>query len=337
MSSLSWRGARRRDAIALLASSALTWPIAAPAQPSRTYRLAILTLAAPLDEAAEAISGFFRELRRSGYEEGKNLTIKRLSADGQTDRHGGMVREAVEWRPDVILAVGLRFMRLLKEAQVPIPVVGITSDPVAHGLVASLSHPGGSMTGVSLDAGIEVLGKRLEYLKEIAPHITRVGYLAPLPGWEGLHQQTMQAVAERSSVALFGPPLQSPIQEPEYRRVLASMALSLVDAVFVSDYGENYTSRRVIAELAAEHKFPTMHPYRGYVDVGGLMEYAIEFTDLFQHAANLISRILKGEHPGTIPFVQPTKFVLRINSTVAKALGLTIPPTLLARADEVIE
>ena len=330
MSNLYRLAPRRRDAIALLTGSALTWPIAAPAQPSRTYRLVILTLAAPLDEGTEAISGFFQELRRSGYEEGKNLSIKRLSASGETDRHAGMVREAMEWRPDVIFAVGLRFMRLLKEAQVATPVVGITSDPVAHGLVASLSHPGGSMTGVSLDAGIEVLGKRLEYLKELAPHIARVGYLAPLPGWEGLHQQTMQAVAERSGVAFLGPPLQSPIQGPEYRRVLTRMAASSVDAVFVSDYGENYTNRQIIAELAAEHKLPTMHPYRGYVDVGGLMEYAIEFTDLYRHAAESISRILKGEHPESIPFIQPTKFVLRINSKVAKALGLTIPPTLLA-------
>jgi putative ABC transport system substrate-binding protein len=228
-------------------------------------------------------------------------------------------------------------LRVLKDANTTTPIVGMTSDPVGHGLVASLARPGANMTGVSLDAGMEILGKRLELLREIAPNMIRVGYLAPLPGWEGLHQQAMQGLAQNAAMKLVGPPLQSPINETEYRRVFEAMAQAHVDAVFVSDYGENFTHRAVIAQLAAEHRFPTIHPYGGYVEVGGLMEYATDLGALWRELADLTIRILNGQSPVELPFRQPSKFSLRLNAKTANALGLTIPPTLLARADEVIE
>jgi putative ABC transport system substrate-binding protein len=248
-----------------------------------------------------------------------------------------MIREAVALQPDVIFAVGIRFMRILKETASTIPVVGIATDPVGHGLVQSLARPGGNMTGVSLDAGTEIIGKRLELLREIAPRVTRVGYLAPKAGWEGLHGGAMHRLASQAGVTIIGPPLESPLQQTEYRRVFAAMAAGRADAVFVSDYAENFGNRRLIAELAAAHRLPAIHSLTGFVEVGGLMEYAPDLRDVFSEAAALISRIFKGESPAEMPFVQPTKFALRVNANTARALGLSIPPTLLARADEVIE
>ena len=193
------------------------------------------------------------------------------------------------------------------------------------------------MTGVSLDAGVEIVGKRLELLKEIDPRIERVGYLAPQAGWEGLHREAMERLARSADIALVGPPLRSPVQEAEYRRVFAAMAEQGIQAVFVSDYAENFGNRQLIANLATAFRLPSIHALTGFVEVGGLMEYAPDLRDVFSEAAALISRILKGERPADMPFVQPTKFALRINANTAKDLGLTIPPTLLARADEVIE
>jgi putative ABC transport system substrate-binding protein len=311
-------------------------------QRERKYRIVVLSLSVASAELTESGSfpqwrAFFKELRRFGYEEGRNLSIVRLSAEDRAERHPELIREAVALQPDVIFAVGLRFMRLLKQTISTSPVVGIATDPVGHKLVESLARPGGNMTGVSLDAGVELLGKRLELLKEMEPRITRVGYLAPQPGWEGLHGEVMERLARQAGLALLGPPLESPLQEPEYRRVFAIMANSGADAVFISDYAENFGNRRVIGELAAAHRLPAIHALPGYVEVGGLMEYAPDLGDVFKEAAALIDRILKGESPTNIPFVQPTKFALRINLKAAMALGLTIPPTLLARADEVIE
>ena len=330
---------RRRDLITTLLLSIFS-SAASAQRHQKSYRIVILNLTLRTEELHEfgpfpQYTAFFGELRRNGFDEKQNLLVERLSAQGDADQHPQMVRKAVALQPNVIFAVGIRFMHLLK--QTTVPVVGIATDPVGHGLVDSLARPGGNMTGVSLDAGVEIVGKRLELLKEIDRSVERVGYLAPQAGWEGLHREAMERLARSLGMALVGPPLQSPLQEAEYRRVFAAMAERGAQAIFVSDYAENFGNRHLIANLAAEFRLPSIHALTGFVEVGGLMEYAPDLRDVFSEAATLISRILQGESPAEMPFVQPTKFALRVNANTAKALNLTIPPTLLARADEVIE
>ena len=190
----------------------------------------------------------------------------------------------------------------LKAANAAIPVVGITSDPVGYGLAASLSHPGGNMTGVSIDAGIEILGKRVQLLMEAVPKASKFAYLAPPMGWEGNYGNAMRESASRVGIALVGPPLNSPIDESEYRRVLAAMIQQGVDVLFVSEYGENYTNRQLIAELAAARGLPAMHPYRGFVDVGGLMEYAVDLAELHRHGAMIVDRSSRARKRATFLF-----------------------------------
>ena len=327
----------------LIGLAAVAAPLAARAQQGRkTYRIAILSLATdPADMTESSTNPIFRalfqELRRLGYVEGQNLVVERRSGLGRSERYPEIAREAVALNPDLIYATGLRLMLPLKAANAAIPVVGITSDPVGYGLAASLSHPGGNMTGVSIDAGIEILGKRMQLLMEAVPKTSKVAYLAPPMGWEGNYGNAMREIASRVGIALVGPPLNSPIDESEYRRVLAAMIQQGVDVLFVADYGENNVNRQLIAELAAARGLPAIHPYRGFVDAGGLMEYAADWADLNRHGATIVDRIFKGEKAGDIPFYQPTKFELRINLKTARALALELPPSLLARADEVIE
>jgi putative ABC transport system substrate-binding protein len=219
--------------------------------PEKPYRIVILNLTLRADELNEFgpfphYRAFFQELRRRGFDEKQDLVVVRLSAEGDTNRHSQIVGEAVAIHPDAIFAVGTRFMRLLKEVTTTAPVVGIATDPAGHGLIDSLARPGGNMTGISLDAGVEIVGKRLELLKEIDPRIERVGYLAPQFGWDGLHGEAMERLARTKGITLVGPPLQSPIEAAEYRRVFAAMAEQRAHAVFVSDYAENLGNRHLI-------------------------------------------------------------------------------------------
>jgi putative tryptophan/tyrosine transport system substrate-binding protein len=216
--------------------------------------------------------------------------------------------------------------------------VGTTSDPVASGLVANLSRPGGNITGFSIAPSDEILGKQLQLLREAAPNASRVAFLAPRrPGEEDRWHRVARAAGERLGLTLVFALLDSPLQEPEYRRVFGAMAAERVQALFVPDYMEHFPSRRVIVELARRDRLPAIYPYREFVDVGGLLSYGVNNADLFRQVAGYVDRILKGANPGDLPYQLPTKFELVINLKTAKALGLTIPPSLLPRADEVIQ
>jgi ABC-type uncharacterized transport system substrate-binding protein len=218
-----------------------------------------------------------------------------------------------------------------------IPIVTITSDPVALGLATSLARPGGNVTGFTVDTGIEVVGKRLELLKETIPRATRIAFLASQQAWDGMWGQVMRESAERTGVASIAATVGDPIGEPEYRRAFAVMAKERAQALVVTDHAEGFANRELIVELAAQARLPAIYAYDAFVEAGGLMAYAIERADLRRRVAGYIDRILKGASPAELPFQQPTKFELVINLKTAKALGLTISPSLLARADHVIE
>ena len=280
---------------------------------------------------------FFEELSRLGYVEGQNLGVERYSAEGRPERYAELTRDVVNTHPDLIFALSTRLSLDFKMATATIPIVTIMGDPIAMGLVASIARPGGNITGVTVSAGLELIGKRIEILVEAMPKLSTVGYLVSRPYWEDLRGAAAREAAKRAGISLKAAVLGSAFNEAEYRRVFRSMEQDRADALIVSDDAEHVTNRATIVELAAKGRIPTIYPFREFVEVGGLMAYSIDLADIYRRVANVIDKIVKGANPGDIPFYRPTKFELSINLKTAKALGLEMPAMLLARANEVIE
>jgi len=333
---------KRRDFITLLGGAAVAWPLAARAQQlANQPRIAIFHPAIPTTLLTETGGGsawraFFGELRRLGYVEGKNLIIERYSAEGHHERYADMAREIVTRNPDLIVTGTNPVVIAFMAATSTIPVVAFMLDPLKAGLVTSLARPDGNLTGITLDAGIEIWGNRLEMLKEAIPSMAKVAFLGMRDGWEGSSGQVLREVGDRLGISLaFMLPQQG--TPSEIGRVFAVMAQERPDAVLVSGEGDLYAHRKLIAELAEKHRLPAMCPYRDYVEAGGLMAYAVDLAELLRRMADDVHQILKGAKPGDIPIYQATKFELLINLKTAKALRLEMPSTLLARADEVIE
>jgi putative tryptophan/tyrosine transport system substrate-binding protein len=332
---------KRRDFVAgvLLA---VTIPHARAQQHSKVYRLAFAAPSTPITEMKES-SGhpvyppLFEQLKRLGCIEGRNLVVERYSGDWRSENYPELAHRVVRSMPDLIFILTGRLTRFFKEATGTIPIVALTADPIAFGLATSLARPDGNITGIVVDAGKEIEGKRIELLREMVPGASRLAYISPRAMWESPFGAEARDTAGRAGVSLLGIPLESPIQEAEYRRAFAAAAAGDVAGLIIPDNEEHVTYRRLIVKLAEEARMPTIYPNHEFVELGGLMSYGIDFSSLIRLAANDIDLILKGAKPGDIPFQLPTKQELFINVTVAKALGLTIPPSLLARADEVIE
>jgi putative ABC transport system substrate-binding protein len=333
---------RRREFIGNLIGTAVAWPLAASAQQAaKVYRLAIVNTSAPVKEMNETSSSSYRalfgELRRLGYVEGQNLIVERYSAEGNRAIWAELAREVVRQQPDLIFANSTRMILRLKEATASIPIVGSMGAPVAWGAVDSLARPGGNITGVSADAGLELWGKRPGLLRELIPTGSRVGFLVSRDLAGSPEVAAVQEAAKQVGISLVGPPLESPIQESEHRRVFDVMTQERADALIVGDQSEHGTYSRLIIKLAEESRLPAIFPYRFWAERGGLMVYGIDGADLWRHAAGYIARILKGAKPSELPIDQGTKIELVINLKTAKTLGLTVPQILLAGADEVIE
>jgi putative ABC transport system substrate-binding protein len=332
----------RRRFIALLGATAATWPLATRAQQRATQpRIAIFHPAIPTTLLTETGGGsawpaFFRELRRLGYVEGQNIIIDRYSADGHHERYAGLAADIVNSNPDLIVTGTNPVVTTFRRATSTIPVVAFMLDPLKAGLVSNLARPGGNLTGITLDPGIEIWWKRLEMLKEAIPSTTKAAFLAMRDGWEGPSGQFLRDASERLGISLVSV-LPNTGTPTEIQRVFAAMAQQELDALLVSGEGDLYAHRQLIVELAEKHRMPTMCPYRDYVDGGGLMAYTVDLPELLRRMAGDVHQVLNGANPGDIPIYQPTKFELLINLRTAKALGLVLPPSLLARADEVLE
>ena len=332
---------RRRDFITALGTAA-TWPLAARAQqPTKMKRVAFVIPAAKVSDIT--VSGmpffraFFEELSRLGYVEGQNLGVERYSGEGRTERYAELARDVVNTHPDLILALGARLSLDFKTATTTIPIVTLVIDPIALGLVASIARPGGNITGITIAGGLEIIGKRIGLLVEAVPKLSSLGYLATRSYWEDARGEAAREAAKRAGISLKVALLGSALNEAEYQRVFMSMEQDRVSAFVVSEEPEHVTNRATIVELAAKGRFPTIYPFREFVEDGGLMAYSINQVDVYRRVASLIGKILGGANPGDIPFYQPTKFELSINLKTAKALGLEMPAMLLGRADEVIE
>src|SRR5262249_40986044 len=332
---------RRRDVVTLIGGAA-AWPFAAGAeQPTTPHRRGIFHPAIPPTLLTETGGGsawraFFSELRRLGYVEGGNLIIERYSAEGQHERYADIAREIVIRRPDVIVTGTNPVMAVFNAATRTIPVVAFMLDPLHAGLVTNLIRPGGNITGITLDPGIEVWGKRLEILKEAIPSTAKAAFLGMRGGWEGSSGQVLRDAASRLSISLvFTLPEQGTPSEIE--RAFAEIEQQRPDALLVSGEGDLYANRQLIAELSVKKRLPAMCPYRDHVEAGALMGYAVDLAELLRRMADDVHQILKGAKPGDIPIYQPTKFELVINLKTAKTLGLTLSRELLTRADELID
>ncbi len=330
---------RRREFVALVASSALFLPLAAWAQQlKKVYRIAILHPSHSVADLTETSSlnyyrAFFDELRRLGYVEGQNIVIERYSGGGHIEGYAELARSVVARNPDLVFAVTPSMARPVKEATSAIPIVAVTSDPVEAGLVPSLARPGGNLTGVSVDPGLEIWGKRFQLFREAVPTISKMGILALRQTKE---RAALLSTVEQAGVPVVGASLEDGTED-DYRRFFAAISRERADALFVGSIPENVTKRQLIVELAKKLQLPAMYPFRSFVEAGGLMAYATDLPEILRQAARMIDKILKGSNPADIPFYQPTKFELVINLNTAKALGLTISPSILSLADELIE
>ena len=235
---------------------------------------------------------------------------------------------------DVIVTVGNAMVLEMKSVTNAVPIVMATSsDPVQAGIVASLARPGGNITGFTSDTGPEFEVKRLQLLKEVLPEATRVAYLGLKSDWESREGRSIRAAASMLGVTL----VHAEQSTSNYFDAFDLITRERPHALFVATNPMNYVNRQTIAEFAVEQQMPGVYPLREFVDAGGLMSYGVNLVDLFSRAAGYVDKILKGAKPADLPVQQPTKFELVINLKTAKALGLTIPPSILARADEVIE
>jgi putative ABC transport system substrate-binding protein len=331
---------RRREFTAGLLLAAMPWSARAQQRPLK-YRIAIFHPAIPVSLLTETGGGsawraFFSELRRLGYVEGENLIIERYSADGHHERYASMAREIVTSSPDLIVTGTNPVVTAFRATTSTIPIVAFMLDPVKAGLIPNLAKPGGNLTGITLDAGIEIWGKRLEILKEAVPSTATAAFLGMREGWEGSFGQFLRDAAGRLGISLISVLPQNGTGS-EIERVFAEMTQQRPDAVLISGEGDLYANRQLIAELTRKNRVPSMSPYRDYVDAGGLMAYTVDLAELLRRLADDVDKILRGAKPGDIPIYQATTFQLLVNLKTAKTLNLTLPPALLARADEVIE
>jgi putative ABC transport system substrate-binding protein len=327
---------RRRDFIAGIAGSAATWPLAARAQqPSKVHRLGQLH-AGTAASRAPMLAAFMRGMKDLGYVEGQNLLIEYRYADGRFDRLPALVRELLAWKPDALLVSTTPGNLAAKAATSTVPIVMVSvADPIGVGLVASLAHPGGNITGVT-NIGAELAGKRVEILKEIVPTASKIAVLInPTDPIAALQMNSAKSVAEKLAIQLEPIlPIRSSadlkVAFEAAGRAHADAALRMIDPL-VADL------RKQTVQLAAEYRLPVIYAFREDVAAGGLASYGSNQPAQYQQAATFLHKIFNSAKPADLPVQQPITFDLAINLKAAKALGLAIPSTLLARADEVIE
>jgi putative tryptophan/tyrosine transport system substrate-binding protein len=328
---------KRREFITLLGGAATAWPLAARAQQrERVRRIGVLTPWASNDaEAQDRVTAFVRTLQQLGWTVGQNVRIDYRWGDGKADTTRKYATELVALAPDVILALSSAAVAPLLEASRTVPIVfaGV-ADPVAAGYVESLARPGGNVTGFTVYE-YSIGGKWLELLKEIAPRVTRAAVLreAGIAAGPGLFG-AIQALAPSLGLELR---LVNVHDAGEIERAIAAFAQVSNGGMIVTGSPRQSALREVIIALAAKHRLPAVYNARFFAAAGGLISYGTDFLDQSRSAARYVDRILKGEEPANLPVQAPTKYELVINIKTAKTLGFEIPPSLLARADEVIE
>jgi putative ABC transport system substrate-binding protein len=329
---------KRREFIVVLGGSAL-WPLAALGQQTATRVVGVLGVGqasgCPLEALRTALAPVRRGLAEMGYVEGQNLAIEFRCADGHEERLKELAADLVQRRVDVFYAPTGAATVAAKATTTSIPIVFATAfDPVASGFVASLNRPGGNVTGISL-LGVDTTTKRLQVLCELVPTAKTIGILHSRQNVAGYDRilKDVQSAADSLSVKLLFVDVRRP---DDFEQAFAKVA-STSGALFISGDILMLNNREALVDLAARHRIPASYPNVQFVAAGGLVSLGTNFPEAFRQAGDYLGRVLNGEKPENLPVMQVTKVDLVINMKTAKALGLTIPPTLLARADEVIE
>jgi putative ABC transport system substrate-binding protein len=326
----------RRVFLGSVAGGLLAAPLMAEAQPAgRVYRIVYLGNSSVVLEA-DLVEAFRQGLRNLNYVEGRNIVIEYLWAEGRNDLFPALVAEAVRLKADVILTSGTPATLAAKEGTRTIPIViAAMGDPISAGVVPSLARPGGNITGLA-SMTPEIDGKRLELLKELVPGLSRIAVL-----WNPTNPNNAARVnhiqAEAKTLRLTLEPLVGAADSQDLDKSFATIAAARAEALVIESDRALLAHRAQIVDFATRRRLPALYPYREFVQAGGLVSYAPSYPAMFRRAATYVDKILKGAKPAELPVEQPTEFELVINMKTAKALGLTIPQSLLLRADQVIE
>jgi|SRR6187401_1385549 len=322
---------RRREFISLIIS-AMAWPFAARGQAGKVYRIGVLE-PTPAVQNATNFNALRDGLRKLGYVEGQNLVIEYRSADGRAERFPDLASELVRLKVDAVVTRGTPAVQAAQQASGTIPIV-MAAMGAPFLVAASLPRPGGNVTGLTTFSQ-ELIGKRIELLKELVPNLSRLALMHNIgnpmgpPEWE-----EAKSAARSTALEVL---LLDVRHKDDLHHAFERAVQERVDALIVGADGLTQVEQRTIVDLAARNRLPTIHPSRDFVEIGGLLAYAVSYPALYLRAASLVDKILKGVKPADIPLEQPTRFELVINLKTAKTLGLTVPSPLLARADEVIE
>ena len=336
---------RRREFIAGTAATAAFSSAPSYSQTGpKTAVIKRIAVVSPSEKVADMRIGgdarydaFFDELKRLGYVEGKNLIVDRYSGGGVVQAYDDVVREVIRTNPDAVWSGGTPLTSRFKKLTSTIPIVASTGDPIRFGLVSSLAHPGGNITGVSVDAGIEIWGKRLALLGQVVPKLINVLLVSTQGGWDGAGGKAVRDAAQKLGISLVNAPLLSPFNEASFRGAVGSIQRDKVDGLTISDEREIYAYRFLLVELIQQIRIPAIYVHRDQVEAGGLMSYSYDAKAAARRNAMQIVEILHGANPADLPYFQETRFELAINLRTARTLGLEFPDGLIAAADEVIE
>jgi len=331
---------RRRDFIGGIFSSAVLVTGASGAQPSANARR--IAIVAPWHSKEElgrnpVYRAFLEELARLGFVEGDNLIVDRYSGDGKLDSYSELARTVVSKNPEAILTGAGPMTLALRSATQSIPIITIIGDPVVWGIAASLARPGANVTGVTVDAGIELHGKRLSLLREIRPEAPRMAYLASSSAWKQPQGAMVREAVRASKLSLLHLDLGTNLNDAAYEKAFASTDVTAADALLVSDEPEHLSHARTLVDLATSARIPTCYPFRDLVVAGGLIAYYRDLLDAFRQLADQMGQILSGQNPAEMPFRQPTNFRLSVNIKAAEKIGVVLPQSILVSADEALE
>ena len=326
---------KRRKFLTLFGGAVLAWPLAVRAQPmAKVWHVGMLeTTAATLN--ATNLDAFKQALRQLGYIEGQNLIVEYRSGDGHIERFPQLAAELVRLNVDIIITRGTPAALAAKKATATIPIVmAAIGEPVETGMVASLARPGGNVTGLSAFV-TELTAKRIEIMREVIPQLSRMALI------DNMANRSVPAQWDETKRAAFAlgiqPQLYDVRKAEDIERAFSSAIAQRVNALSVGNDSVVIANRIQVVQLAAKYRLPAIYATRDFVDAGGLLSYAAHYPDLYRRAAAYVDKIFKGAKPADLPVEQPTKFEIVVNLKAASALGLTVPSTLLARADEVIE
>jgi putative ABC transport system substrate-binding protein len=326
-------------------SGAAASPLVAGAQhPAKMKRIALVNPADKLENMVASAFPFYRvffdEISRVGFVEGKNLVVERYTAGGDTNRFPELVRDVLDTRPDAIYPLEFALTYLFKLTNSSIPIVSIVVDPVATGLAKSIARPGGNITGVVVDAGPKIWGKRFGLLKELLPKLSKLALILPVPpkSWEvSPYWAIIRQTAKTVDVELLPALLDGKIDEAAYQRVFAMFDENRPDALLIAESPINAVNSSTIIELAAKYRLPAMYTWKEIAEIGGLMSYSFDLEELGRYSGYQMGQILNGTNPADIPFIQVTRLYLTLNLKTAKSLGIEFPATLLGSADFIIE